>query len=41
MKENKEVKEAVVKVRKMSEDEKIRRLAELREKAIRDEQNKI
>lgn len=37
MKENEEVKEAVVKVRKMSEDEKMRRLADLREKAIMDE----
>lgn len=37
MKENEEVKEAVAKVREMSEDEKMRRLAELREKAIRDE----
>ena len=37
MKENEEVKEAVVEVRKMSEDEKMRRLADLREKAIRDE----
>lgn len=37
MKENKKIEEAVVTVHKMSEDEKIRRLAYLREKAIRDE----
>ena len=37
MERNKEVKEAVIKVRKMSEDEKLQRLADLREKAIMDE----
>ena len=37
MEENKEIKEAVVEVHKMSKDEKIRKLAELREKAIMDE----
>ncbi len=37
MEENKEIKEATVEVRKMSEDEKLQRLADLREKAIMDE----
>lgn len=37
MKENEEVKEAIVEVHKMSEDEKLQRLADLREKAILDE----
>lgn len=37
MEDNKEIKEATVTVRKMSEDEKLARLAELREKAIMDE----
>ncbi len=37
MEENKEIKEATVEVRKMSEDEKMQRLADLREKAIMDE----
>ena len=37
MENNKEVKEAVIKVREMSEDEKLQRLADLREKAIMDE----
>ena len=37
MERNKEVKEAVIKVRKMSKDEKLQRLADLREKAIMDE----
>ena len=37
MEENKEIREAVVEVHKMSKDEKIRKLAELREKAIMDE----
>ena len=37
MKENKEIKEATEEVRKMSEDEKLRRLEYLREKAILDE----
>lgn len=37
MEENKDIKEAVVEVHKMSKDEKIRKLAELREKAIMDE----
>lgn len=37
MQENKEIKEATIEVRKMSEDEKMQRLADLREKAIMDE----
>lgn len=37
MKNNEGVKEAVVTVRKMSKDEKLRKIAELREKAIMDE----
>ena len=37
MESNKKVKEAVIKVREMSEDEKLQRLADLREKAIMDE----
>lgn len=37
MKENKEIEEAVVVIREMSEDEKLERLAFLREKAIMDE----
>ena len=37
MKKNEDIKEAVVTVHEMSEDEKLRRLAELREKAIMDE----
>ena len=37
MKENEEVKEAVVEVHKMTEDEKLQRLADLRQKAIMDE----
>ncbi len=37
MEENKEIKEATVEVRKMSEDEKMQRLADLREKAVMDE----
>lgn len=37
MKENEDVKEAIVEVHKMTEDEKVKRLAELREKAIMDE----
>lgn len=37
MEDNKDIKEATVTVRKMSEDEKLARLAELREKAIMDE----
>ena len=39
MKENKEIEEAVVEVIKLSEDEKMRKLAELREKAIMDEKD--
>lgn len=39
MKENEEIKEAIVEVHKMSEDEKIQRLADLREKAIMDEKS--
>ena len=38
-KENEEIKEATVEVVKMSEDEKLRRLAFLREKAILDEKD--
>ncbi len=38
MEDNKEVKEAIIEVHHMSEDEKMRRLADLREKAIMDEQ---
>ena len=37
MKENKKIKEATVEIVKMSQDEKTRKLAELREKAIMDE----
>ena len=37
MNKNEGVKEAVIKVKEMSEDEKMRKLEELREKAIRDE----
>lgn len=37
MENNNEIKEATVIVKKMSEDEKLRRLADLREKAILDE----
>ena len=37
MENNKEVKKAVIKVREMSQDEKLQRLADLREKAIMDE----
>ena len=37
--ENKEIKEAVVEVIKLSEDEKMRKLEELREKAIMDEKD--
>ena len=37
MKENEDIEEAVVTVHKMTEDEKMRRLADLREKAILDE----
>ena len=37
MKENEDIEEAVVTVHKMTEDEKMRRLADLREKAIMDE----
>ena len=37
MEKNEDVKKAVVTVRKMSEDEKMERLAELRQKAIMDE----
>ena len=37
MKENKDIEEAIVTVHKMTEDEKMRRLADLREKAIMDE----
>lgn len=38
MSKNEEIKEATVEVKKMSEDEKLQRLAYLREKAIIDEQ---
>ena len=37
MEKNEDVKKAVVTVREMSEDEKMERLAELRQKAIMDE----
>ena len=37
MEKNEDIKDAIVKVHEMSEDEKIRRLADLREKAIMDE----
>ena len=37
MEKNEKIKEAVIEVKKMSEDEKMRRLADLREKAILDE----
>ena len=37
MKENEDIEEAVVTVHKMTEDEKMRRIADLREKAILDE----
>lgn len=37
MKENEDVKEAIIEVHKMTEDEKIQRLADLRQKAIMDE----
>lgn len=37
VKNNEEIKDAVVEVHKMTEDEKMRKLAELREKAIMDE----
>ena len=37
MKENEDIEEAVVTIHKMTEDEKMRRLADLREKAIMDE----
>ena len=36
MKENEDIEEAIVTVHKMTEDEKMRRLADLREKAIMD-----
>ena len=37
MEKNEEIKEAVIEVRKLSQDEKLQREAELREKAIMDE----
>ena len=37
MKDNEDIEEAIVTVHKMTEDEKMRRLADLREKAILDE----
>lgn len=39
MNENKEIKEAMNELEEMSKDEELRRVAELREKAIRDEKN--
>ena len=39
MNENKEIKEAMNELEKISQDKELRRIAELREKAIRDEQN--
>lgn len=41
MKENKDIKKAVEKLKEVSEDEKMRRIAELREKAILDERSAI
>ena len=41
MKENEELKEAVEKIHTMSEDEYMQRMADLREKAIRDEKARI
>lgn len=39
MNENKEIEEAMNELEEMSKDEELRRVAELREKAIRDESN--
>lgn len=39
MNENKEIEEAMNELEEMSKDEELRRVAELREKAIRDEKN--
>lgn len=39
MENNQEIKKAMNELEEMSEDEELRRLAELREKAIRDEKN--
>lgn len=39
MTENKEIKKAMKELEEMSEDEELRRLAELKEKAIRDEKS--
>ena len=39
MKENKEIEEAMTELEKISKDKELRRVAELREKAIRDEKN--
>ena len=39
MSENKEIKKAMNELQEMSEDEELRRLAELKEKAIRDEKS--
>jgi len=41
MKENEEIKKAMNELEEMSEDEELRRLAELKEKAIRDEKNRL
>lgn len=39
MEENEEIKEAMEELEEISKDEQLRRIAELKEKAIRDEQN--
>ena len=39
MEDNKEIKEAMNELEKISKDKELRRVAELREKAIRDEKN--
>ena len=39
MEDNKEIEEAMNELEKISEDKELKRVAELREKAIRDEQN--
>lgn len=41
MKENKDIREAIEELEKVSGDEKLQRIAELREKAIRDEKAAI
>ena len=39
MSENEEIKKAMIELEEMSEDEELRRLAELKEKAIKDEKS--